>query len=124
MRLALLVVLAAALLAPAAAEARTKRFHTPSKNIACLYSSEGGPGPFLRCDLYTLNDTAFTVRRRGKARRIHVTDAVGGGGRELGYGERIRVGPFRCLSRRVGLRCRSVVSGHGFFISRDEQRLF
>ena len=124
MRRLLLLIVVLALAAPAAAEAKTRRFHTPSGNITCLYASKQGPGPFLRCDVLSLNDTGFTVRRRGAARRVHITDSVAGPGRTLEYGERARYGPFSCLSRRIGLRCHSRVSGHGFFLSRASQRLF
>ncbi len=123
MKRALLVVIVVCLAAPAAADAEIRRFHTPSGNIACLYASDQ-PGPFLRCDVLSLNDTGFTVRRRGPARRIHITDSVVGRGRTLEYGTRARYGPFTCRSRRVGLRCRSRVSGHGFFLNRDTQNLF
>ena len=123
MKRALLVVIVVCLAAPAAADAKIRRFHTPSANIACLYSSDQ-PGPFLRCDVLSLNDTGFTVRRRGPARRIHITDSVVGRGRTLEYGTRAHYGPFTCRSRRVGLRCRSRVSGHGFFLNRDTQNLF
>src|SRR4051812_6179857 len=31
--------------------ARTKSFQTPSHNIYCLYMSNQGPGPWIRCDV-------------------------------------------------------------------------
>ena len=105
------------------AEASAKSFHTPSGNIACLYSKRGGPGPWLRCDVHSLNDTAFRLDRSHRGRRIHVTDAVPAG-RVLSYGDSVRLGPFRCRSRRTGLTCRSRPSGHGFFLSRARQRVF
>ena len=123
MRPALAIAAAALALAGAApASAATKSFQTPSHNIVCLYSASGGPGPHLRCDLRSLNDTAFTLDRRHRGKRVHVTDAVPAG-RVLRYGRSIELGPFRCTSRRTGLTCRSS-SRHGFFLSRARQRVF
>jgi hypothetical protein len=112
------------LLAPAAAEARQASFHTPSGNIRCLYRSAGdGSGPLLRCDVLSLNDTAFTLDRRHRGKRVHVTDAVPVG-RVLRYGATRKLGPFRCRSRTTGLTCRSKPSRHGFRLSRARQNLF
>ncbi|HEY1274597.1 MAG TPA: DUF6636 domain-containing protein [Thermoleophilaceae bacterium] len=116
------LALAAALALPAAAAAKERRFHTPSGNIHCLYASSG---PFLRCDVLSLNDTAFTLDRRHRGKRVHVTDSVfGSHSRTLAYGDSIRLGAFRCTSRRAGLTCRSKPSGHGFRLSRHRQTVF
>ncbi len=111
---------------PGQAGAATSTFQTPSHNIVCLYSSSGGPGPFIRCDVLSLNDVGFFLQRRGKARRRHVTDVAADTtrARVLRYGKSLRRGPFRCRSRRSGLTCRSVVSNRGFKLSRESQRLF
>jgi hypothetical protein len=120
MRTAAAALIALALVA--AAPAAAKSFHTPSGNIACLYSKSGGPGPFLRCDVHSLNDTAFRLDRTHRGKRVRVTDAVPAG-HTLAYGRALRLGPFRCRSRRTGLTCRSR-AGHGFFLSRARQRVF
>ena len=124
-------VLAAILAAPAMAvladpaQARTKSFQTPSHNIYCLYMSTQGPGPWIRCDVLSLNDTGFTVKRTGRARRIRITDSVvRRRASVLRYGRTLRVGPFTCRSRQSGLTCRSRTSGHGFTLSRRRQRRF
>jgi hypothetical protein len=104
----------------APADARQRSFHTPSGNIACLYRSGG---PFLRCDVHSLDDTAFTLDRRHRGKRVHVTDAVPAG-RVLRYGATARLGPFRCRSRRTGLTCRSKPSKHGFKLARERQYTF
>jgi hypothetical protein len=112
------------LCAASPAAAATRHFQTPSRNIACLYSSSGGPGPFLRCDVLSLNDTGFFLDRRHRGRRIHVTDSVvKRGARVVRYGTSVEYGPFRCASRRTGLTCKSR-SRHGFFLSRRRQRTF
>jgi hypothetical protein len=118
--LALLVILIAA----APAQGRQRSFHTPSGNIRCLYRSaaEDG-GPLLRCDVLSLNDVGFTLDRRHRGKRVHVTDAVPEG-HVLPYGAKRRLGPFTCRSRRTGLTCRSRPSGHGFKLSRERQRVF
>jgi hypothetical protein len=124
-RVAPFVLLASIALPVAAAEGKTRSFHTPSQNISCLYGSNIDGGAYLRCDVYSLNDTAFTLRRRGRAHRVHVTDAVGrGAGRQLAYGQSATYGPFKCTSRRSGLTCRSKPSGHGFKLSRAKQTVF
>jgi hypothetical protein len=116
------VALAALVLLGVPATAAAKSFHTPSGNIACLYSAKGGPGAFLRCDVHSLNDTAFRLDRRHRGKRVHVTDAVPAG-HTLAYGRTLRLGPFKCRSRRTGLTCRSRTR-HGFFLSRARQRVF
>ena len=108
-----------------AASASSKSFQTPSHNIRCLYMSTQGPGPWIRCDVLSLNDTAFRIDKRHKGRRIHVTDTVAEpGAKVLRYGKSLRVGPFTCRSRTSGLTCRSRTSGHGFTISRQRQKRF
>jgi Family of unknown function (DUF6636) len=42
----------------------------------------------------------------------------------LGYGKSVRLGPFRCTSRRIGMRCVVMRSGHGFVISRARLKRF
>jgi hypothetical protein len=123
---ALLIALVAAMaLSAAPAFARTKSFRTPSKNIYCLYMSNQGPGPWIRCDVRSLNDTAFRVDRRHKGRKIHITDSVfNPHAKVLRYGTSLRVGPFTCASRTSGLTCKSRTSGHGFRISRQRQKTF
>jgi hypothetical protein len=121
---ALLVATVLALFGASPAVARDVSFRTPSANIVCLYSSSGGPGPNIRCDVLSLNDTGFFLDRRHKAKRIRVTDTVYDvDARVLRYGTSRRFGPFRCHSRRTGLTCRSA-SRHGFELSRERQRVF
>jgi hypothetical protein len=106
--------------------AKDGSFATPSRNVVCRYFSTGGPGPYIRCDLLSLNDVGFLLDRRHKAKRVRVTDTVADPQRVgvLRYGNARRDGPFRCRSRQSGLTCRSSVGGHGFELSRQRQRLF
>src|SRR3954452_7949181 len=104
---------------------KTKAFQTPSHKIRCAYMSTLGPGPWIRCDVLSLNDTAFRLDRTHKGKRIHVTDAAAGPhARVLRYGHSLKVGPFTCTSRRSGLTCKSRVSRHGFKLSKQRQKRF
>jgi hypothetical protein len=124
-RLALIAALLIALALPATADAKFRQFRSPSGNIACAYSSKGGPGPFIRCDVLSLNDTGFFLKRRGKARRRHVTDTVADpNARVLKYGHSRRFGRYTCRSRRSGLTCKNRRNGHGFKLSRERQKTF
>ena len=124
-RLVLLVGAVVLLVGIGSAVAKTSSFRTPSKNIYCLYSSSGGPGPVIRCDVLSLNDVRFLLDRRHKAQRIKVTDSVvNSRARALRYGSKRRFGLFNCVSRTTGLTCRSRRSRHGFKLSRARQRVF
>ena len=125
-RLAVLVAaVAVALALPASASARFVPFKSPSGNIVCAYSSSGGPGPFIRCDVLSLNDTGFFLKRHGKAKRGHVTDTVSSpDSKVLRYGHSRRFGRYTCKSRTSGLTCKNRRNGHGFKLSRERQRLF
>src|SRR5437763_3833735 len=118
---AFVLVIAALAVGVGPALAKTKSFRTPSRNIYCLYMSTQGPGPWIRCDVLSLNDTGFRVDRKHHGKRIHITDSVVNRHAEvLRYGKSLDVGPFTCVSRRVGLNCGSRASGHGFELSRTK----
>lgn len=124
-RLAVVAVLVATLALPAGASATFRQFRSPSGNIACAYSSTGGPGPFIRCDVLSLNDVGFFLRKHGRAKRHHVTDTVAGPqARVLKYGHSRRFGRYTCKSRRSGLTCKNRLNGHGFTLSRARQKVF
>jgi hypothetical protein len=119
------LALVAVLAATATAEAKVRFFRTPSHNIVCVYSSKGGPGPYLRCDVLSLNDVGFTLDRRHRGKRRHVTDSANDPrSKTIPYGTSRRFGPFTCTSRTTGLTCRGRRSGHGFFLSRAAQRVY
>jgi Family of unknown function (DUF6636) len=121
-RLSFAIALAALLALAVPAVAKDTVFQTPSKKIACRIYDEG-TGLIIRCDLYFLNDRAVRMTRHGKARLIHVTDAIGDPKASvLGYGKTKRVGPFTCTSRRTGLSCHNR-NGHGFTVSREGQHV-
>lgn len=112
-------------------------FVMPSHRIGCMDTDGGGTPTFLRCDVLDVDHPAarpasckldyghaFGLTARGRARRLCVGDtAVDPRAKVLAYGRSRRLGPFRCTSRRTGLRCTNA-AGHGFALSRAQQRLF
>jgi hypothetical protein len=109
-------------------------FQSPSGNIGCVIGRRGG----VRCDIRNRDwrpppkpascmlDWGFglTVGRRGRARFVCAGDTTLGQGRRLAYGDAIRRGRFRCVSRRSGMRCVNRRNGHGFALSRERARRF
>jgi hypothetical protein len=109
-------------------------FQTPSGNIGCAMIAG-----FVRCDT---NEHSWTVPprpatcefdwlgslgvgREGPGKFLCVSDAAfDPDSQVLGYGERISKHRFRCASKEKGLRCVNRKSDHGFFVSREEVRLF
>jgi hypothetical protein len=126
LRCALVAAFALLTALPSSAGAVTRTFQTPSHNIVCVYSSSGGPGAFVRCDVLSLNDVGFFLRGDGRPRRRKVSDTAADVTRApvLRYGSSKRLGLFTCRSRRSGLTCTSGSSGRGFTLSRERQRLF
>jgi uncharacterized protein DUF6636 len=110
------------------------QFRSPSGNIGCVIGRQGG----ARCDIRNRDwspppkpascmlDWGFglTVERRGRGRFVCAGDTVLGQGRRLAYGEAIRRGRFRCVSRQSGMRCVNRRNGHGFALSRQRARRF
>lgn len=135
MRRVLIVLALSALLAIASTaggqSSKFVYFRMPTKNIACAYTTGFGP-PFLRCDIYSGlkpkpsgrcregDWAAVTMTRSSKARPICISDSVYNNKAPfLNYGQTWRYGGFKCTSRRPGLTCSSITSGHGFFLSRQ-----
>jgi hypothetical protein len=124
-RLVLTAVLVSTLVGAAPALGKTRAFRSPSHNIACLYSSSGGPGPFIRCDVLSLNDVGFFLRKHHRAKRSHVTDTVNvPGSKTLKYGHKRSFGRYTCRSRTSGLKCVNRKNHHGFKVSRKHQKVF
>jgi hypothetical protein len=108
-------------------------FQSPSGNIGCVIGRSGA-----RCDIRNRNwrpppkpascqlDWGFglTVERRGRGRFVCAGDTTLGQGRRLAYGDTIRRGRFRCVSRRRGMRCVNRFTRHGFTLSRERARRF
>jgi hypothetical protein len=125
----------------ASAKSSSAFFQTPSKNIGCIYVNPfaAGDKPYLRCDigggLHPLPprprncdlDWGYGYAMSGPGGRA-TPFCAGDTAHDprapiLQYGRTWKKGPFRCLSRSVGLRCANSV-GHGFFLSRQHSYTF
>ena len=111
----------------AAAAASRGTWHTPSRNIVCRPWWFYG---YVNC--VVLSETTrrgqrhFYVRYKGRARSYFARTHWKPTGHVLEYGEFWISGHgtyVKCRSRRKGLTCRNF-AGHGFFLSRQRQRLF
>ncbi|HEY1370702.1 MAG TPA: DUF6636 domain-containing protein [Gaiellaceae bacterium] len=128
--MARLLAVAVAVLAfaqPAGSATATVRwFHSPTGNIQCEVASRGPGGTFAFCQTFKAPRSA-TLRRDGRTRVCRGVGCLGNGPENaftLRYGRSVTVGPFRCTSRRSGMRCIVRASGHGFAISRERLRVF
>jgi uncharacterized protein DUF6636 len=130
-----LVVAAGILLFAGVAEASALSFfQSPSGNIGCAIGERAG----ARCDIRNRDwqppprppscdfdwGNGLVVGRRGRGHFTCASDTTLGQGPRLGYGEAIRRGRFRCVSRRSGMRCVNRRNGHGFSLSRQRARRF
>ena len=104
-----------------------KEFRDPSGNIDCFLAERLPSYEFAYC-LLVSKWVLYDLKRRGPAWVVHPPKdgswRPDGTKFVLGYGRSVHVGPFKCVSRVKGLTCVSLVSGHGFFISRERQRRF
>ena len=124
MRLVLLV-LALLVAAPATAGATYRDFRSPSGKLGCAFFSDTETPPFVRCDWRGSDDQAVQLGETGRARLRHVTDSVmNPKAPVLRYGHSTRFHQLRCRSRRTGITCRSLRSGHGFTVNTQKRKLF
>jgi Family of unknown function (DUF6636) len=113
-------------------------FHSPSKNIYCVVFKYRGKATG-RCDIKQRDWTApqrprschldygngAEVGAHGDGRYTCAGDTVlGQGHRALRYGHAARLGAIKCSSRRTGMTCRNVKTGHGFTLSREAVAFF
>ena len=110
-------------------------FLSPSRNIGCRLSAMR-----VRCDTRARDfqpppkppdcetdwGHALVVNSQGKGVFSCAGDTVAGDQRApvLAYGSVARRGPFECRSSEAGMECVNLDTGHGFFVSRGEYRLF
>ena len=111
--------------APASAEAAYRAFRSPTGRLGCAFYSDPRTPRTVRCEWQGSNDVAFTLQERGRARRVRISDTVRDPrAKVLAYGRSTGFGRLRCTSRRTGITCRSLRSGHGFMVSVDRRRTF
>ena len=132
--LPLVAAIALAAAQPAGEAAVYVTFRTPSKNIACAYYRDAGPGS-LRCDILSglrprprtpceVDLTGLSLPTVGRAGPTCAGDTVyDPRSRILGYGQTWRRDGIRCVSQRSGPRCTNP-SGRGFFLARERWRVF
>lgn len=128
----------AAAAAPALSAPDIAQVTTPSRNIGCVATRDGGW--MLRCDIRSHTyptpkrprncpldyGDSMTLKRMWAAKwTCHGDTALpppdGQGFRTLAYGSTWRWGPFTCTSRTIGLSCMSM-SGYGFVMSKQSTR--
>jgi hypothetical protein len=115
-------------------------FKTPSNNIHCqLDEGTAGAIGYLRCDIRQMRNAhpprprncdlewgdAFVIEQDGRSgqRLCHGDTVADEALLTLGYGSIWRRGGFTCRSGQSGLTCINVM-GHGFSLSRTDQRIF
>jgi hypothetical protein len=110
-------------------------FQTPSRNISCFVTSDGGG--YIRCDIASgLNPLptgscefdwlGMSAPAAGKAEPTCGSDALPTAGVDIPVLEYDTVWKrygLRCVSRTAGLRCANA-EGHGFFLSRERWSAF
>ena len=111
---------------PASAEGQIE-FNTPSGNIGCIYTPQGGTstyqpqdgGPELNCSRVEPSYITVILGPQGPATLIKNPGEQGCCGEvtKLRYGNRWSKGPFSCQSSTKGLSC-TAGNGHGFFVSK------
>jgi hypothetical protein len=103
---------------------------TPSRNIACNVGKlgPGTRGPLaIGCSMYSKTAPAgiatWWMRTTGSALSGYIQANPATDYPSLAYGRSYSWHGIRCLSATTGLTCRNR-SGHGFFLSRQRQRVF
>jgi hypothetical protein len=125
--------------APTHASARSQyvEFRSPSKNIYCHISGAAHYNE-ARCDIHAHTfhaptkpascqfDWGQSLMVHHRARWACVSDPATDSLHvpTLGYGQSKTLGHIRCTSRRTGMVCRNLSTGHGFKLSRAAVRLF
>jgi hypothetical protein len=106
-------------------------FVTPSHNIGCTFTPQGGTGvykpfdggPELSCDRREPQYVRLVVTPKTVQRFNNVGDQDGfPHDNILPYGSRWSHGPFTCDSAETGLTCKRL-DGRGFFMSRATIRM-
>jgi hypothetical protein len=110
-------------------------FETPSGNINCTALVRNEVAELVSCTIIEFDrDTIgngcgngewnFEVERAGRGNQECVTDSYGLFPRpQLGYGSTWQLEGFNCEIEKSGVTCKNS-QGHGFSLSRIEQRVF
>jgi hypothetical protein len=79
-------------------------------------STFGGPQDYPKAGLVPVVGKAFVFRSSNAA------DPIDSRRHPIAAGHAWHQGYLRCTSQKASMRCMSLLSGHGFFLSRDSQR--
>lgn len=112
-------------------------FRSPSSNIQCMIAT--GEWPAARCDVMEVARMsfpvqpadcdldwghAFAVGPTGRGEPACVGDTVASpDAMQLGYGQSVELGGFRCISEKTGMTCVNG-QGHGFTVAKAAQNVF
>ena len=103
------------------ASATIRWFHSPSENIECQVTAAD---PAIGTAAYCQTGTPalhVVMHPNGRLDLCHGVQCLGNGpvnATTLAYGKSVVVGPFRCTSLRIGMRCVVRSTAHGFLLSR------
>lgn len=94
------------------------RFVSPSRNLSCEMADGDARGSYVHCQSKSRpHSVRMTPTGRLKlCRGVGCLGDPASNTRMLGYGQRISVGRFQCVSRHAGVKCTVTTSGNGFVI--------
>jgi hypothetical protein len=102
----------------------TDGFETPSKNIRCDLYDQAGEPTTIRCTVFSVSaQKQWVLSVTGQVSFSQLQESDFGPTGILGYGEKWTRFGVTCSSESVGLSCKNR-DGHGFFLSRQRQRVF
>jgi hypothetical protein len=111
----------------AASTAQAAYFQTPSRNIVCGTGQSAFGGYAVTCTVFSeanrRGQKIWALRSRGRASVFFSMSNAPVQVRVLRYGRTYHGYGIRCTSRKLGLTCTNR-SRHGFFLSRQRQRVF
>lgn len=97
------------------------RFVSPSRNFSCEMADGDARGSYVHCQSKRLpHSVRMTPAGRLRAcRGVSCLTDPAADPRVLGYGHRIKVGRFQCVSQHAGVTCTLIRSGKGFLIDKS-----
>jgi hypothetical protein len=104
----------------ATAKATYAGVFAPSRNLSCEMADRDARGSYLYCQSVKAPKNV-RMGLDGRLKICHGTQCLGNPAENtpaLGYGRKIAIGRFRCISQRSGVKCVVIRSGKGFLISR------
>lgn len=107
---------------------RQRFFYSPSGNINCeIDVGKGVSQAYCQTGRPPQNAVLYPDGRVKVCHGRSRGDCLGNppdNARMLAYGRHVDLGPFRCVSLRIGMRCEATPVGHGFLISRSGVKRF